>query len=121
VRTYLLSHIRSVEVLEETFVPPPDVETRLAAQRTTTTVRMELPHSARWAADMYAEAVLTVEDGDDTVVADLALLPPVERRVGLLMLAAGGDVRVLSPAALVSSGPALAAELLDHHRRRPGR
>lgn len=115
-RTFLLSHIRSVELMSEQFDPPADLDARLHAQRETTTVRVELPHGARWAADMYAEHVSVLEDGDESFVADLELLPPVGDRVGLIMLAGGEDTRVLSPASLIQEGPRVAAELASHHR-----
>jgi proteasome accessory factor C len=59
---------------------------------------------------------------DDTFdpPADLELLPPVEDRVGLLLLIAGDDAQVLEPSALIAAGPALAAELLAHHRAPSG-
>ncbi|HEY0890263.1 MAG TPA: WYL domain-containing protein [Nocardioides sp.] len=115
-RSYLLSNVRSVEVLDETFEPPGDADRLLAAQRRTTSVRMELPHQARWSLDEYAESSAVIADADETFIADLELLEPVGWRVGLLMLAGGDGTRVLSPAGLVSEGPALARRLLDHHR-----
>ena len=115
-RSYLLSNVRSFEVLDETVEPPPDLAARLVAQRSTTSVQVRLPHSARWAADMYAEQVTVVDDDEATVVLDLELLPPVEHRVGLLLLTSGPDSAVLEPARLVAAGPALARELLQHHR-----
>lgn len=116
VRTYLLANLRSYEVLDETFEEPAGLEGMLTAQRATEVVRVEIPHAARWAADVYAEQVHLVEDDEETVTLDLDLLPPVERRVGLLVLAAGPDARVISPSALLAEGPRLAAELLAHHR-----
>lgn len=115
-RTYLLSHIRSVEPESDSFEPPEDLDARLRAQRETTTVRIELPHDARWAADMYAEQVSVVEDRDESFVADLALLPPVGDRVGLVMLAGGEATRVLDPSSLIQEGPRVAGRLLSHHR-----
>lgn len=115
-RTFLLSNIRSVEVLDETFEPPSDLSARLQAQRTTTPVQVRVPHSARWAADMYAEQVTVVADDEATVVLDLELLPPLEQRVGMLLLVSGPDAAVLEPAGLIAAGPALARELLAHHR-----
>ena len=117
-RTFLLSNLRSFEVLDERFEVPADLEAKFEEQRSTRTVRMQVPHGARWAADVYAEQVRVVDDDELIVTLDLDLLPPVERRVGLLMLAAGVEARVITPARLVASGPALAAELLEHHRRR---
>lgn len=117
IRTYLLSNVRSAEALPSTFALPATLPALLKAQRTTTVVRVRIPHSARWAADMYAEVVRVVVDDESTVTLDLELLPPVDRRLGLLLLAAGPDAAVLSPAALVASVSSLAAELLEHHRR----
>jgi proteasome accessory factor C len=114
--TYLLSNVRELEVLDEVFDPPAGVEALLADQRRTTTVRMEIPFGAQWAAPMYAERVTTVADGDETVTLDLELLEPVSQRVGLIMLAAGEEVRVISPGGLVASGLDVARQLLDHHR-----
>lgn len=116
VRTYLLAHIRTAEVLDATFTVPADVDARIEAQRATSTVRVRVPHSARWAADFYAERVTVVADDELTATLDLELLPPVDRRIGLLLLVAGEEASVLSPSALVAAGPALAAELLEHHR-----
>ncbi|MDT0200928.1 WYL domain-containing protein [Nocardioides sp. AE5] len=115
-RTYLLSNVRAAELTDEVFEQPPGVEALLAEQRRTTRVRMELPHDARWTADMYAESVHVVGDDDATFTADLDLLEPVGWRVGLLMLAGGPETRVLDPAGLISAGPELARELLEHHR-----
>jgi proteasome accessory factor C len=115
-RTYLVSNIRQYELLDDTFTPPADLATLLAQQRATTRVRVRLPHRARWAADFYAERVAIVADDELTATLDLDLLPPVEHRIGLLLLVAGPDAQVLDPPGLVAAGPALAAELLAHHR-----
>lgn len=114
-RTFLLSNIRSFEVRDETFEPPADLEVKLQGQRTTQTVRVSLPHAARWAADVYAEQVRVVEDDELTATLELDLLPPVERRVGLLLLAAGPSAAVVTKGLVV---PALqmVEELLAHHR-----
>ena len=115
-RTFLLPNIRECEVLDEEYTAPPRLPALLEAQRATSTVRVRIPHQARWAADMYAEQVDVVGDDELDVTLDLALLPPVEQRLGLLLLAAGPDAAVLDPAGLVAAGPRLAAELLAHHR-----
>lgn len=114
-RTYLLSHVREAELLDDTFEPPPGLPSLLARSRLTTTVRMALRHDARWAADMYAERVTVVGESDADFTADLELLPPVDGRVGLITLAGGEDTRVLEPASLLASGPQLAEELYRHH------
>ena len=56
-RTFLLSNIRAAEVLDDTFDLPADLSVKLAAQRPTTSVRVSLPHDARWAADFFTEDV----------------------------------------------------------------
>jgi predicted DNA-binding transcriptional regulator YafY len=115
IRTYLISNIRSVEVLDRAFVVPDDVDDLLARQRATTRVRVLLPQESRWVADFYAEQVSFVEDDERDVVVDLELLPPVEDRIGRLLLTAGPTATVLDPPALDSAGVVLAEELLLHH------
>jgi len=117
-RTFLLGNLRSVTPTDEQFDLPFGLEVRLRAQRERTVVRLRLRHDARWAADLYAEAVDVVDEDDDTFTADLALLPPVEGRVGLITLAGGDETRVLSPTSLLSAGPTLAAQLHAHHSAR---
>ncbi|RJS46462.1 WYL domain-containing protein [Nocardioides cavernaquae] len=115
IRTYLLSNIRDYVVSEATFKPPADLARMLAAQRKTETVRVRIPHHARWAADFYAEDVAIVDDDESTATLDLELLQPVDTRVGLLLLIAGDESWVLNPAHLATAGPILAGELLTHH------
>lgn len=118
-RTYLLTNIRSLDLTGDTYPVPTDLDRLLAAQRTTFPVRLRVPHTARWAADMYAERVAVVADTEDSVTLDLMLLPPVDRRLGLLLLACGPDAAVLSPPGAVESVRVLAAELLEHHLPTP--
>jgi proteasome accessory factor C len=118
-RTFLLSGIRDVEVLEEDFELPEELPGMLEAQRATSTVRVVLPHAARWAADMYAERVTVVRADEDDAELDLELLPPLVDRVGMLLLAAGPDAFVVEPPELQVAGVELAEELLIHHSTTP--
>ncbi|MDQ6525515.1 WYL domain-containing protein [Nocardioides sp. LHD-245] len=119
IRTYLISNIRSVEVLDRRFVVPDDADDLLARQRTTTRVRVLLPQESRWVADVYAEQVSFVEDDEQDVVVDLELLPPVQDRIGRLLLTAGPTATVLDPPELDRAGVLLAGELLQHHTSGP--
>ena len=114
-RTYLLSNVRELEVLDETFEPPSQLDVRLAEQRMTTTVRMELAQDARWAADMYAEQVDVVREDEEMFEADLELLPPAGERVALLMLASGPSTRVTEHASLLPEAIDAVTELIRHH------
>lgn len=114
-RTYLLSNIRDAEVLDDTFELPDDLAGRLAKQRERAVVDVVLPHSGRWAADMYAEDVEVLQADEEVVKLRLGLLPPLEQRVGMLLLAAGPEAFVVDPPALDSAGAVLAEELLTHH------
>lgn len=114
-RTYLAANVREATVLDETFTLPGNAEELLAAQRATATVRMHLPHRARWALDEYAESSRVIADTADGFTVDVELLEPVGWRVGLITLAAGPDTRILRPAGLIGEGPALAERLLAHH------
>ena len=114
-RTFLLSGIRDVESLDQTFEPPTGLAAMLDAQRATTAVRMVLPHGSRWAADMYAETVTVLSADEDDAEVELALLPPLADRVGMLLLAAGSGAFVTDPPELANAGAVLAEELLMHH------
>lgn len=119
IRTYLISNIRSVEVLDRAFAVPDDLDDLLARQRATTRVRVLLPQESRWVADFYAEQVSYVEDDEQDVVVDLELLPPVEDRIGRLLLTAGPTATVLDPPELDRAGVVLAEKLLRHHTSDP--
>ena len=114
-RTFLLSNIRSVGILDERFQPPSGLESLLSKQRATTTVRMELAQDARWAARQHAERVTVVDEDEETFTADLELLAPVGERVGLILLASGPSTRVISPGSVLPDALALVEELLAHH------
>jgi predicted DNA-binding transcriptional regulator YafY len=114
-RTYLLSNIRDVELLDSTFELPDELPARLAAQRERSTVDVVLPHSGRWAADMYADDVAVLQADEEVVKVRLGLLPPLEQRVGMLLLAAGPEAFVVDPPELDRAGATLAEELLTHH------
>lgn len=114
-RTYLVSNVRDAWVLDEPFTVPTNAEKLLAAQRTTTRVRIHMPHRARWVLDEYAESSVVVADTADGFTVDVELLEPVGWRVGLITLAAGQDTRVLRPTGLLGEGPRLAERLLTHH------
>jgi proteasome accessory factor C len=116
-RTFLVGNIRKADLLSETFDPPEGLAEALTRQRATTRVRVRLPQVARWTADMYAEEVHVVADDEVASTLDLDLLPPLEHRVGMLMVAAGTSAEVLAPPELASAGAVLAQELLEHHRR----
>ncbi len=114
--TYLLSNIRSVEALDEGYVVPDGIEEILATQRRTESVRVRVPFGARWAAEMYAEQVTVVAEDEASVTLDLALLPPLRQRVGLLLLVAGPSAEVVDVPALATARAELAQRLLRHHR-----
>lgn len=115
VRTFIVSGISSCDVLEETFEPPADLDDLLAAQRTPVPVELVVPQERRWAVDRYAEAVAVLADDEESVKVRADLLPPVEQRLGLLMLCCGPEAFVTAPAGLTGAGEALARVLLDHH------
>lgn len=118
VRIFLLSGIRDAQVLDDTFERPTDVDTLIAANREVTAVEVVVPQSTRWAVERFAESVEVLQEDEESVKLRAHLLPPVARRLGLLLLVAGADAFVVEPPSLTAAGPDLAAELLAHHRRR---
>jgi proteasome accessory factor C len=116
VRTYLVSGIQTCEVLDETFEPPADLDALLSAQREPVTVELVVPQERRWAVDRYAESVTVLADDEESVSVRAQLLPPVEQRLGLVLLTCGPEAFVVAPRALENAGVDLARRLLDHHR-----
>jgi proteasome accessory factor C len=116
VRTYLVSGIQACEVLGEDFEPPADVDALLAAQRQPVTVDLVVPQERRWAVDRYAETVTVLADDEESVSARAELLPPVDQRLGLILLTCGPEAFVVEPRSLEDAGLELARGLLHHHR-----
>lgn len=121
IRTYLVSGIREVEVLDDPFVPPVDVDALIEANRRRTSVVLVVPQAARWAVDRFAERVEVVQEDEESVKLRAEMLPPVPRRVGLVLITAGPDAYVMEPADLRDAGASVAADLLDHHSRHHSR
>ncbi len=116
-RTFLVSHIRHAQLLDETFVAPPDADERVSRSRATTRVRLRVPHDARWVLDRFAESVTVVVDDEAGLEVEAELLAPVRWRVGLMLLTAGTGAAVVAPRDLADAGSQLARTLVDHHRR----
>jgi proteasome accessory factor C len=112
-RTFLLSNIRDLEVLDETFEKPAGAARMLERQRETVRVRIDLAQDARWAVDMYAERSKVLHEDADEFSAVLELLEPVTQRVALLMLASGPCTRV--PPHLVGGASMVINNLIAHH------
>lgn len=113
-RTYLLSNIRSVEVLDETFESPAHASSLLERQRRTTAVQMTITQDARWAARLFAEHLEVIEEDEESVTLALDLLPPFGERVALIMLASGTSTKVV-PGSLLPEALAFVEGLRRHH------
>jgi proteasome accessory factor C len=116
VRTYLVSGIRELDVLDETFTRPDDAAERVAENRQLQAVEVVVPQGARWAVELYAESAELLAEDEDSVKLRAQLLRPVEQRLGLLLIAAGSDAFVVEPPALADAARNLARDLLAHHR-----
>lgn len=111
-RTYLLSNVRALATLPETFTVPADLATMITRHRTETAVVLEIPHDARWAVDTYAERVELLSDGVETARLRVFVLQPVRLRVGLMIVVGGPTARVIAPDDLVAAGAEVAVEML---------
>jgi predicted DNA-binding transcriptional regulator YafY len=113
-RTFLVSGIREIERLEETFQRPADLEARIRASRSLTSVRLVVPRDRTWVVGRFAERSRVVRADDDVeLVAEV--LAPVADRVGLMMTIAGPDAFVVEPTELVPAAEQTARRLLEHH------
>ncbi|MEO7981408.1 MAG: WYL domain-containing protein [Sporichthyaceae bacterium] len=115
VRTYLVSGIVGHEVTDRPFEPPADLDTLLAANRAARAVQLVVPQTARWAVERYAESTHVTDDDEGDVALTADLLPPVDDRLGLLLLCCGPSAFVVQPAELSAAGARTAQRLLDHH------
>jgi len=115
VRTFLVSGIESCEVLGERFGLPPDADALLAAHRAPVTVQLVVPQERRWAVDRYAEAVTVLADDEEMVSLRAELLPPVDQRLGLLLICCSPEAFVMAPVELAGAGETMARVLLAHH------
>lgn len=114
-RTYLVSGVRELQVLDESFERPADADDRVAATRRAVPVRLVVPADKVWAVERFAETVTVEQQDEDGAQVLLQVLPPVRERVGLLLAVAGGGAFVVSPPELQDSDRETARRLLDHH------
>jgi predicted DNA-binding transcriptional regulator YafY len=115
VGTFLLSGVRSAMVLEAGFDRPADADQLIAANRRTTAVDLVTPQDSRWVVDRFSESVEVLGADEDMIRMRAHLLPPVEPRLGLLLLVAGPDTWVNTPTNLRDAGIDLARDLLAHY------
>ncbi len=115
IRSYLVRGIEELEVLDEAFVRPADAAPRCDAARRPTRVRLVVPASEEWAVSFFSEAYVLADADDSGVLVDVDLLPPVEERLGLLLVVAGPDAFVVEPRSLAAAGERTARDLLAHH------
>lgn len=114
-RTYLVAGIHSVTLLDEEFERPDNVDNLIANNRAITQVELVVPQAARWVVDRFAEHVEVLDEDELSIKVRADLLPPLERRVGLILITAGPEAFVMTPGWLQDAGVALARELLMHH------
>ena len=118
IRTFLVSRIRDLDVLDETFQRPGDALTLCAAAREPTPVIGYVEHRGRWAVDLWSERLDVIRSDEAGLMFTAHLLPPVEWRCALMRIAAGPALD-LNDEDLDREAALLAAQLLDHHGLRP--
>jgi predicted DNA-binding transcriptional regulator YafY len=115
IRTFLVSGIRETSVVEETFERPGNVDELIAIQRASVDVELVVPQTGRWAVERFAETVTLLQDDEESVKVRAAFLPPVEQRVGLILISCGPAAFVTAPQDMLDAGAKVARQLLDHH------
>jgi predicted DNA-binding transcriptional regulator YafY len=118
IRTFLESGIREYSLLDETFARPANIDELIAAQRSAVDVELVLPQTGRWAVERFAESVTLLQDDEESVKVRAAFLPPVEQRVGLILISCGPEAFVTAPQGMLDAGADVARQLLDHHASR---
>ena len=115
IRTFLVSRIRAMEVLDEGFDRPEGATDLSIAQRELTRITGFVPTSGRWVLDKWAERVEVVSEDATGLEFSAHVLPPVAWRCALMMLMAGPEAWVDDPD-LDAEKRVLADRLLAHHR-----
>jgi predicted DNA-binding transcriptional regulator YafY len=117
-RTFLVSGVRSADVLDEVFADPPELDAMLTAQRRARRVELVVPQDRRWVVERFAESTRVLDDDEESVKVEAELLEPFSWRLGLILLICGEEAFVMQPHDLSAAGSALAAQLLAHHEGR---
>lgn len=113
-RTFLIDRIRRVDLTEERFSPPADIEVRLIDHRRVTTVRLNVPQRYEWVVARYAERTTVIRQDLEDCTIEADFLPPIEERVGLILVTAPGAF-VIEPNEFNLAGPKMAQVLWEHH------
>jgi predicted DNA-binding transcriptional regulator YafY len=115
IRTFLVSGIRASSVLDQAFERPASVDELIATQRASVDVELVVPQTGRWAVERFAESVTLLADDEESVKVRAAFLPPVEQRLGLILISCGPEAFVTAPQDRLDSGANVARKLLEHH------
>jgi predicted DNA-binding transcriptional regulator YafY len=118
IRTFLVTGIRELSLLDETFERPGNVDDLVAAQRSAVGIELVVPQTGRWAVERFAESVTLLQDDEESVKVCATFLPPVEQRVGLILISCGPEAFVTAPQSMLDAGADVARQLLDHHTSR---
>lgn len=115
-RSFLVSGIRELEVLDEGFEPPQDARQVSESERSTELVTGIVPQKGKWAIHKYGESVRWIDDrpGDDFVAFKATLLPPLAERSALVCLSAG-EGSYMDDERLDRAVAELAEQLWHHH------
>lgn len=118
VRTFLIDRIRSATPTSEPFEVPAGIDARLRDHRRVTAVDLSVPQGWQSVVDRYAESSEVLRQDEDDALVRGAFLPPVDERIGMILVSAPGSF-VVAPGVLNEAGPAMAQLLLAHHGLTP--
>lgn len=113
IRTFLVSHIRSVEVMDEHFERPADAAQLCATNRAQKPARVLLPPKSDWVVERFAEKAEIIQDDDGDKMIDVELAEPVRQRLALMLLIAGKGAELVEPLWYSDADAELAARLLQ--------
>lgn len=97
-RTYQVSRIEALEVLDSIFERPDDADELCARARATTTVSGRVRASRLWVVEQAAEAIRELGREGEWVRFEADLMPPVPWRAGRMVVLAGAGAELDDPA-----------------------
>ncbi len=98
IRTFLVSNIRGLEVLDESFDLPSNAAALREENRRRSDAILRLPPRSDWVVERFAEDSQLLEDDDGWKTIRVWVVEPVHTRIGLMVLIAGLGAAVVGPA-----------------------
>lgn len=115
-RSFLLSNLDELQILDATFEVPEGIEQVLQDNRAQIAVELSLPQRGAWGVDTQADRSGLIRSDPETITLRVELSPPYAPRLALILAPTGGEGMLMSNRELAPQITEVAKRLLAHHR-----